>query len=223
MTMADQELADWVAIAKTITDDDRQRFEPPADLWSRIETAAANNTDSETLDEAEVDDLIIGRADAEVVDLTQARTHRAKRGVRHQRRNLALVAAAAALVFVIGLSLTGGESDTVYIAQATTADMPEAWTGEVTATVNASENEVMIVSTNDFSSTEPVELWLIKPDLSDMHSLGLVELDGREATLALPEGIDVTEFSIVDLSIEPDDGVPTHSGRSFVRGALQPL
>jgi hypothetical protein len=220
--MADQELAEWAAIAKTITNEDRERFAPPADLWSRIDSAVGE-TDAAVMDDSEADDVIIGRADAEIVDLTQARTHRAKRGIRHQRRNLALVAAAAALVFVIGLSLTGGEQDAVYIAQATTADMPEPWTGEVTATVNASESEVMLVSTNDFSSAEPVELWLIKPDLSDMHSLGLVQLDGREATLAIPEGVDVAEFSIVDLSIEPDDGVPTHSGRSFVRGALEPL
>jgi len=222
MTMADEELAEWAAIAKTITDDDRQRFEPPGDLWSRI-AAEIGDTATNGLDDDAIDNLLIGRADAEVVDLTQARTHRAKRGVRHQRRNLAAVAAAAALVFVIGLTLTGGESDTVYIAQATTADMPEPWTGEVTATVNASDGEVTLVSTNEFSSDEPVELWLIKPDLSDMHSLGLVELDGRETTVALPAGIDVTEFSIVDLSIEPDDGVPTHSGRSFVRGALEAL
>lgn len=220
--MADQELAEWAAIAKTITNEDRERFALPADLWSRIDSAVGE-TDAAVMDDSEADDVIIGRADAEIVDLTQARTHRAKRGIRHQRRNLALVAAAAALVFVIGLSLTGGEQDAVYIAQATTADMPEPWTGEVTATVNASESEVMLVSTNDFSSAEPVELWLIKPDLSDMHSLGLVQLDGREATLAIPEGVDVAEFSIVDLSIEPDDGVPTHSGRSFVRGALEPL
>jgi len=222
MTMADQEILEWASLAKTITDDDRQRFEPPGDLWSRI-AAEIGDTATNGLDDDAIDNLLIGRADAEVVDLTQARTHRAKRGVRHQRRNLAAVAAAAALVFVIGLTLTGGESDTVYIAQATTADMPEPWTGEVTATVNASDGEVTLVSTNEFSSDEPVELWLIKPDLSDMHSLGLVELDGRETTVALPAGIDVTEFSIVDLSIEPDDGVPTHSGRSFVRGALEAL
>ncbi|RZV47324.1 MAG: anti-sigma factor [Acidimicrobiales bacterium] len=222
MTMADLELAEWATLAKTITAEDRQRFEPPRDLWSRIE-AEIGDTTTNGLDDDAIDNLLIGQADAQVVDLTQARNHRAKRGVRHQRRNLAAVAAAAALVFVIGLTLTGGESDTVYIAQATTADMPEPWSGEVTATVNASDGEVMLVSTNEFSSDEPVELWLIKPDLSDMHSLGLVELDGRETTVALPEGIDVTEFSIVDLSIEPDDGVPTHSGRSFVRGALEPL
>jgi hypothetical protein len=37
----------------------------------------------------------------------------------------------------------------------------------------------------------------------------------------LPENLDVGEFPVVDVSNEPIDGDPTHSGDSIVRGVLE--
>ena len=84
--------------------------------------------------------------------------------------------------------------------------------------MNAEANQISLEFSDALPSEEPVELWLIKPDLSDMVSLGLVQADG---TFAVPDGFDVSEYSVVDLSIEPNDGDPTHSGRSILRGQLQ--
>jgi hypothetical protein len=50
-----------------------------------------------------------------------------------------------------------------------------------------------------------------------MVSLGPVRSDGR---YEIPAAVDVSAFPIVDVSIEPADGVPTHSGRSVLRGTL---
>ena len=50
-----------------------------------------------------------------------------------------------------------------------------------------------------------------------MRSLGLLDDAGE---YAIPADIDLSEFSVVDVSIEPDDGDPTHSGRSILRGTL---
>ncbi len=50
-----------------------------------------------------------------------------------------------------------------------------------------------------------------------MVSLGAVDGSGR---LAIPRGIDPTVYRVVDVSIEPADGVPTHSGRSVLRGTM---
>ena len=36
----------------------------------------------------------------------------------------------------------------------------------------------------------------------------------------LPAQVDVGEFPVVDVSIEPADGDPAHSGDSVVRGTL---
>jgi hypothetical protein len=36
----------------------------------------------------------------------------------------------------------------------------------------------------------------------------------------IPAGVGTDVFPIIDLSIEPVDGVPTHSGKSVLRGVL---
>ena len=38
--------------------------------------------------------------------------------------------------------------------------------------------------------------------------------------LPVPESVDVHEFPVVDVSDEPADGNPKHSGDSIVRGTL---
>jgi hypothetical protein len=37
----------------------------------------------------------------------------------------------------------------------------------------------------------------------------------------LPADLDLEQFPIVDVSVEPLDGVPTHSGVSVARGELE--
>lgn len=77
----------------------------------------------------------------------------------------------------------------------------------------------------DLEGLEPLdgadyELWLLDlegDDLQDLVSLGLVNEDG---TFTVPEGIDLNEFSVVDVSVEPQDGDETHSGNSVLRGPL---
>lgn len=80
-------------------------------------------------------------------------------------------------------------------------------TRELTVTLDASESE------NGFR-----EVWLITADASALVSLGVLE--GNETTLPVPEGLDLHEYVLVDVSQEPDDGNPDHSGDSIVRGDL---
>lgn len=61
------------------------------------------------------------------------------------------------------------------------------------------------------------ELWLIDRQVDRMVSLGPVRADG---TYDVPAGVDVEEFPVVDVSAEPTDGNPTHSGTSVLRGTL---
>ena len=39
----------------------------------------------------------------------------------------------------------------------------------------------------------------------------------------VPAGIDPAQFALVDVSREPVDGEPAHSGDSIVRGLLEPV
>ena len=62
------------------------------------------------------------------------------------------------------------------------------------------------------------EVWVIAPDLSKLISLGV--LDGDPGVFALPEGLNLAEYPIVDVSNEPFDGNPGHSSDSMARGEL---
>jgi len=67
------------------------------------------------------------------------------------------------------------------------------------------------------------EAWLIDADTGAMVSLGPVRTLGQgevTAELAVPRGLDVDVYDVVDVSAEPLDGDPTHSGVSLARGTL---
>nr|WP_243850432.1 anti-sigma factor [Modestobacter marinus] len=62
------------------------------------------------------------------------------------------------------------------------------------------------------------EVWLLQSDAQRMVPVGVVQ---RGATvLPLPDGLDLSAYPLVDVSVEPLDGDPTHSGVSVVRGQL---
>jgi hypothetical protein len=62
-----------------------------------------------------------------------------------------------------------------------------------------------------------LEVWLIDRAVEGMVSLGPYHGDGR---YDIPASVDPGRFPVVDVSIEPIDGQPAHSGDSAVRGVL---
>jgi anti-sigma-K factor RskA len=74
------------------------------------------------------------------------------------------------------------------------------------------------LSTNDLDAGDGfLEVWVISPDVTQLVSLGPLRNDG---VYDLPSGLDPAAFPIVDVSVEPIDGDPTHSGASVLRGEL---
>ncbi|MBE7325841.1 anti-sigma factor [Nocardioides sp. Y6] len=63
------------------------------------------------------------------------------------------------------------------------------------------------------------EVWLINVDGSRMVSLGLLP-PGEAGDFDFPERLLEQGYRIVDISYEPDDGDPTHSGDSLARGTI---
>ena len=61
------------------------------------------------------------------------------------------------------------------------------------------------------------EVWLFGPD-GRMVSLGV--LDRGTGTFTVPHGIDPNAYRTVDISDEPADGNPVHSGVSVLRGVI---
>ena len=62
------------------------------------------------------------------------------------------------------------------------------------------------------------ELWLIDREVAGMVPLGVVSPGSQ--TFELPADLDLGQFPLVDVSVEPLDGDPTHSGVSVARGEL---
>ena len=63
------------------------------------------------------------------------------------------------------------------------------------------------------------EVWLINVDGTRMVALGVLT-DGGTGEFQVPRGLLDEGYRIVDISVEPDDGDPTHSGVSLARGEL---
>jgi hypothetical protein len=62
------------------------------------------------------------------------------------------------------------------------------------------------------------EVWLLDAETGRLVSLGV--LNGTESTFELPEGLDLSDYPVVDVSREPFDGDPAHSTDSIARGEL---
>lgn len=77
--------------------------------------------------------------------------------------------------------------------------------------------DVQGITVGDAADDGYVEVWLIDPTVSRLVSLGPLQADG---VYDIPAGLDPTSFPIVDVSAEPLDGDPTHSGDSLLRGTL---
>ncbi|MFF9060249.1 anti-sigma factor [Streptomyces sp. NPDC014882] len=61
------------------------------------------------------------------------------------------------------------------------------------------------------------EVWLMDRTHTKLVSMGVLGPDGR-AALPVPDNIDLKEYSVVDVSVQPYNGSPDHSGDSVVRG-----
>lgn len=63
------------------------------------------------------------------------------------------------------------------------------------------------------------EVWMLAPDAQSMVSIGVLG-QGQVNEFPLPVTMDMTQFPVVDVSLEKYDGDVTHSSDSLVRGEL---
>lgn len=62
------------------------------------------------------------------------------------------------------------------------------------------------------------EVWLIDATVKKMVPIGV--LTGSTGRFTIPDGLDLGQYPVVDISAEPLDGDPVHSGRSLLRGTI---
>ena len=124
---------------------------------------------------------------------------------------------AAAAVVVVGLVVATDTSDTS-LASAPLDRLGPAGTGEAEL-VDDDGTLSLRVDTEGLDAGDGfLEVWVIDPDVTRLVSLGPLRPDG---TYDLPPGLDPEDFPVVDVSVEPLDGDPTHSGDSVLRGQLE--
>jgi Anti-sigma-K factor rskA/Putative zinc-finger len=102
--------------------------------------------------------------------------------------------------------------------------VPLAGVGAVAASGQASMagdggDRRMTVTADDLPALRPgqyYEVWLLDPDAGTVFPVGVLPPDG-EARFTLPASV-VGRYQAIDVSLESDDGDPTHSKRSLLRG-----
>lgn len=63
-------------------------------------------------------------------------------------------------------------------------------------------------------------VWVGSTDLTRMVSLGV--LDNESGIFTIPDGVDLSQYPVVDISNQPYNGDPAHSADSIARGTLNP-
>ena len=148
-----------------------------------------------------------------------------RRRSRWQTAGLLVAACAASLaVGIAGTAVVTRDSGSQpaapdVIAQTSLAALPDH-TGQGTAKiVTRNGADYLSVDTSGLTPADGFyEVWLIDPKTFQMVGLGALEQD--QGLFAVPPGLDLSKYRVVDVSIEPFDGDPLHSRNSVVRGQL---
>jgi anti-sigma-K factor RskA len=173
---------------------------PPPRVWDAIAAATGVSTAPRT------------DAPAEVVPLRR----------RLPPTRWLAVAAAVLVGGVIGAgAVTLGRDEGGSVVAATTLDPLAAEDASGRAEVREDDGMRLLEVDLDAPSLTDgyYEVWLLQPDAVRMVPLGVVHRG--DTVLPLPGGLDLSAYPVVDVSVEPMDGDPTHSGVSVARGQLR--
>lgn len=198
------------ALLAELDSSDLEPITPPASIWTAIERET-------------------GPADTSTP--TAAGGNVVPIGARRRSVPVYLAAAAAVVLLVVGAVAVIGRDDSTNVVSATALSYdPDAFDplgAEASATARLLERdgvyEIELADTRLPGSIgdADLELWLIEADadgaIVDVAPVALLDESGR---YVVPDDIDVTTHTIVDISIEPRDGDAAHSGRSILRGVL---
>jgi hypothetical protein len=217
-----RELSHTVTVART-TVDGAELEAPPQRVWTAI-AAEVGVAPSPVPDDA------AAQEDAPRVDDASVwvpERHQKKAGEHRPRvRRPALYALATAAVVVAGIGLAAwgvaSISAPTVLAQAELSAFPAHVGASGSADLErAADGALSLVVTTEIDAPSDGyrEVWLIRDGGSALISLGV--LDGTTGTFAVPADVDVGEYRLVDISVEPADGDPAHSGDSIVRGELR--
>lgn len=190
---------------------------PPERVWQRIvDETGVGRSDAGT--DASADGEVL----ADVAEPREARPDAAPARRRWPARLMfGLAAGLALIVTVVGVWTVLRPAPPVAVAAATLDAFPahpDASGEAVVVELPDGERQLEVHLSASDGSQGYREVWLITADASALVSLGV--LQGSDGVFTVPADVDLEDFVLVDISLEPEDGDPTHSGDSIVRGEL---
>lgn len=214
-------------LAQSVEAHDFERIAPPATVWNNIlaevevETASSEADARRTAGESTTGGRVAGGRIA-----GGRRDGRTRRWFQSSSTSLLAIAAATLLMVGVVAAVVARNNDApleeLATATMTDADLPvptsETAQARVVCDNDVCSVEVDLTGLPDAGADADLELWVINSDVSDMYTLGLVT--GETGTFELPFGVTAEDYPIVDISIEPRDGVEAHSGQSVLRGVF---
>lgn len=207
-------LAGVVGVARR-TDRADEPVAPAPQVWDRIRAELADPAPAAS-DEA--------GTDASVTELPT-------RSTRRPWQRLVPLAAAAVVGVIVGggamfaLTRATAPAPTDPPAQVAAAslkpyDDPSASGTAVVRAASTTERTVTVRVTGLPATPGAFyEVWLMDPSDSRLVALGVLDAQG-EGVFSVPTGLDLSTYSAIDVSLQPMNGSPLHSGDSPVRGEL---
>jgi anti-sigma-K factor RskA len=182
---------------------------PPPRVWDAI-AAATGVTTAPRAEPAPVEEAAPVEG-AEVVQLP----------VRRSRKRWLPLAAAVLVGAAVGggaVALTRDDDGAVVAATALDPLAAEDASGRAEVRERGGVRSLEVALDAPALAEGYYEVWLLQPDAVRMVPVGVVS--AGDTVLPLPEGLDLGAYPVVDVSVEPIDGDPTHSGVSVARGQL---
>jgi hypothetical protein len=142
------------------------------------------------------------------------------RQLRPRRTRLLLAAAAVAVVAAGAGAIALNQDDEVVVASTPLDPLADAEASGTASVVEEDDGTRVLRIELDAPAADGdyYEAWLADESAVGMVSMGSVR--PGTTTLPVPDGLDLAEWPTVEISVEPLDGEPGHSGVSLVRGAL---
>lgn len=220
------------AAIRALADGDGQLTSPPTNLWGRIEDAIDDGADASpglVAPPSDLWDRIAAAARAESVDAAPEPDLPLVRRRAGWGRVVALVAAAVVLLgLVVGAAAfvrrDSGTPTGELIAQASLTGEGIEPGGDGTGSAQLTQTDgrwTVAIDALDLPTPPEgtyYEAWLLGSGAGQVQSLGA--LDGADG-FTVPTGLEIADFPLVDVSIEPIDGDPAHSSLSVLRGRLE--
>lgn len=219
------EIAAFRTAAQRVRAADVVPVAPPAGVWDRIaaeldEPSATGAAPTSASDASAASLEAPASTGAPVTSIDVARRGRRRFGAGALVAASLASAAVAASIAVLVVTQLGSDPRSTNVAQATLDPLATTVGAARAEVVERDGQRLLVVDVDELPEVDGyLDVWLLDPDAQQMVSLGV--MDASTTQLALPGGLDLDAFPIVDVSVEPFDGDPTHSGDSLWRGALE--